>query len=264
MENTTSTDPFHQSFDIHMSNGVPYTIYMAELNDFTLYCRQISIVLGTQIGACITLLVVLLLLTKPEKRVSPIFIINSLALIFDIIRSVLTCMYFTGPFVEIYAYYSLDFSHAKAGDYAESVTATVFTLLLLVCVEISLCLQTQVVCCTLRRAYQYAIFGTSMLIALLAIGFRFAYMVENCILIVQAASVASLEWLGSATNITTTLSICWFCAVFVIKLGIALYQRKKLGMNQFGPMDIIFIMGCQTMIIPSEYPVDTMGYSKIS
>ena len=250
MANTTAAELFHQSFVLQESDGVNYTVTMDDLDTFTLYGRQISIVLGTQIGACMTLLVVLLILTKPEKRGSPIFIVNSLALIFDIIRSVLTCMYFTGPFEEVYAHYTQDYSHAQPNDYAESVTATVFTLLLLVCVQISLCLQAHVVCVTFCRSYRTAILAASMSIALLAIGFRFAFMVENCVLIIQAVAEDSIEWLGSATNITTTLSICWFCTVFVSKLGVSLYQRRKLGMGHSGPMEIIFIMGCQTLIIP--------------
>ena len=252
MANNTTAELFHQSFVLQESDGTNYTVTLDDLDAFTLYGRQLCIILGTQIGACITLLVVLLLLTKPEKRGSPIFTVNSLALIFDIIRSVLTCLYFTGPFEEVYAYYTQEYLYVHSKDYAESVTATVFTFLLLICVEISLCLQAHVVCVTLRRMYRQVILVVSILVASLAIGFRFAYMVENDILIIQAVAEESIEWLGSATNITTTISICWFCAVFVAKLGVSLYQRRKLGMGQSGPMEIIFIMGCQTLIIPGK------------
>ncbi len=57
---------------------------------------------------------------------------------------------------------------------------------------------------------------------------------------------------GHAGEITTTISVCVFCAMFVAKLGVAMKERKKLGIKQFGPMRVLFIMGCQTMFIPSK------------
>lgn len=234
------------------SYGEAFPVSLDDLDAFYLYGLQNCVVAGTQIGAAFILLVVLLLLTKPEKRTSPIFIVNALALIFDVIRCVFSCLYFTGPFEETYAYFSSDYSHVHTQDYAMSVLKVVFSFLMLVCVSISLCLQTQVVCVTLRQAYRHAILALSTLIALTAIGVRFAFMVVNAILIVQTKQESSLYQLGSAANITTTLSICWFCAVFVAKLGVALRQRHKLGVGQFGPMQVIFIMGCQTLIIPGQ------------
>ena len=199
------------------------------------------------------LLIVLLLLTKPDKRGSPLFVINTLSLALNIIRNVLLCLYFTGPFTEVYTYFGQDYSRINLGDYANSVTATVFTVLVLLCVEISLCLQTRVVCVTLWKFYQQVIFAVSVLVATVAIGFRLAFCVENSKFIVNLEELSPIQWLASATNITTTISICWFCAVFVTKLGFALNQRRKLGLGQFGPMQILFIMGCQTLVIPGMY-----------
>lgn len=245
-------NPFRQSFTLTDSSGEEFPVSLADLDAFYQYGLQNCIVAGTQIGAAFVLFVVLLLLTKPEKRTSPIFIINTLALIFDIIRCVLSCLYFTGPFEEAYAYFSEDYSHVRTRDYAMSVMKAVFSFLMLVCVEASLCLQTQVVCVTLRQSYRHAIFALSILVALMTIAIRFVFMVENAILIIQLKQVSSLAQMANATNITITLSICWFCAVFVAKLGVALRQRHRLGMGYFGPMQIIFIMGCQTLIVPRK------------
>jgi pheromone alpha factor receptor len=248
----TTFDPFQQSLTFTDAYGEAFPVSLAELDDFFLYGLQNCVIAGTQVGAAAILLVVLLLLTKPDKRTTPIFIVNTLALVFDIIRCVLSCLYFTGPFEETYAYFSEDYSHVHNQDYAMSVLKAIFSLLMLVCVETSLCLQIQVVCVTLRRAYRHAIFALSTLIASTAISVRFAFMVENAILVVQTKQESSLYQLDSAANITITLSICWFCAVFVAKLGVALRQRQKLGLGQFGPMQVIFIMGCQTLIIPGK------------
>jgi pheromone alpha factor receptor len=50
------------------------------------------------------------------------------------------------------------------------------------------------------------------------------------------------------------ISICVFSSVFCTKLGLAIRSRRSLGLKQFGAMQIIFIMGCQTLTIPGKFP----------
>ncbi|KAF6240344.1 hypothetical protein HO173_001955 [Letharia columbiana] len=259
MAAATPFDPYSQSFTLQASDGTLFNVSIPNLDYFVNYNTQICINYGAQTGASIILLAVLLLLTKPDKRASPIFIVNVSSLALNIVRNVLQCLYFTGPFTETYAVFSGDHSRVHTGDYATSVTATVFTLLVLVCVEISLCLQTRVVCVTVRQLYRKIIFAASVVIALLAIAFRLALCIENSIAIVQAKVDGPLQQLASATNITESISICWFSAVFVTKLALALNERRKLGLVQFGPMQIIFIMGCQTLVVPALF--STLQYA---
>lgn len=253
MSSTTPFDPFSQSFTLRLSDSTPFNLSVGDLDDFVLYSVQICINYGAQLGGSLILLLVLLLLTKPDKRLSPIFILNSTSLALNVIRNVLQCLYFTGPFSKVYPYFGQDYSRVPRSAYATSVTATVITLLLLTCVEVSLILQVRVVCVTLPKLHRQVIFVLSNMIALMAIGFRFALSVENSRYIVSLVYLTELKWLESATNITTSVSICWFCAVFVIKLAFALNERRKLGLSHFGPMQIIFIMGCQTLIVPAIF-----------
>ena len=253
MENTTSFDPFTQEFTLLDASGVPFNVSLGSVDILRFHGTQECIAMGVQIGACAILLIVLLLLTKPDKRMSAIFILNVLALVCAIIRSVLDSIFWTGPFVSTFAQFGDDFSQVTPGIYASQVTVTVFILLLQLCVEASLCIQAYVVCVNFRRIYRQAILATSVVIGLAAVAVRFALMVENDIYIIQARDVTSLDLLESAVDITTTVCICWFCAIFVGKLGVALHERKKLGMDQFGPMQIIFIVGCQTLLIPGTY-----------
>lgn len=245
-------DPFTQIFTLLLSDGTPFNVSIPDLDDFILYNVQICINYSAQLGASVVLLIILLLLTKSEKRRAPIFILNSLSLALNTIRNVLQCLYFTGPFSEAYAYLAQDYSRVPHSAYATSIAGNVLTLMLLICLELSLVLQTRVVCVTLRDIYRQCILGCSISMALLAIGFRFALVVENSKYILAAANFSSFAWLGSATNITASISICFFCIIFVTKLGLALNARRNLGLQQFGPMQIIFIMGCQTLVIPGR------------
>ena len=246
-----STNYFQQVINFATPEG-PIEVALSEIDDWNLYNLQVCINYGAQLGASIVTLIVLLLLSKPGKRLTPIMILNTLSLIFNIIRNILQSLYFTGPFVEIYARYSGDISRVRTEDIADSVTATVFTLLLQISIETSLCLQVRAVCVTLRELYQQLVLALSGIIALMAIGFRFAYVVENDKHIVAMVPPVDLLWLGSATNIMTCISILWFCVIFVTKLAVALHQRRKLGLVQFGPMQVLFIMGFQTLIIPGS------------
>ena len=240
---------FDQSITIQTLDG-PTDIPMADLNDFVLYNAQICINYGAQIGASIVLLVALLLLTKPDKRRSAIFVANTSTLLLNIVRTVLHAQYYTGPFSNVYAYFGQDYRLVPRSSYASSVTTTVFEWLVLASLETSLCLQVHVVCVTLRDIHRRTILILSILVAWLALGFRTALMIKNSALVMQHAPEDSLLWLNKTTSIMTAVSICWFCAIFITKLGFALHQRRKLGMGQFGPMQIILIMGCQTLIIP--------------
>ena len=148
-----------------------------------------------------------------------------------------------------------DYSAVPASAYAISIAATVFQTLVVVCIEASLVLQTNVVCSTVRRRYRHPLLGLSILVALFVIGFRCAWMVENSIAIIKVVYMESIWWIESATNVTLTVSICFFCVIFVTKLGFAIKQRRQLGVREFGPMKIIFIMGCQTMVVPAIFSI---------
>ena len=243
-------NPFDQSFTLLLSDGTPFNVTIPDLDDFILYSVQISINYSAQLGASLIFLVVLLLLTKADKRKSIIFVLNSLALAINVIRNLLQCLYFTGPFSEVYAYFSQDYSRVTGADYANQVTITVLNLLLLICAEFSLVLQVHVVCVTLRQIYKQFVTAVLVLVACFAVGFRFAFTIENAKTILSLTPPTSINWLASASNITTTVSICLFSAMFITKLGFALEQRRQLGMTRFGPMQILFIMGCQTLLIP--------------
>jgi pheromone alpha factor receptor len=245
-------DYFNQPFTLLLQDGTPFNVTLFDVDDYRTYGVRLCVNYGTQIGASAMLLVVLLMLTKKEKRRSLIFALNALSLVFNTIRSVLQCFYFTGEFYHPYAQFAEDYSRVPRSQYANSIGGVVFTLLLLICVEISLVLQVRVVCVTLKDVHRMCILVSSVIVALVAVGFRFALTVINSRSIMAAENFSHWQWLPSANQITTTISICFFCLIFVIKLACAVLQRRKLGLQQFGPMQIIFIMGCQTLIVPGK------------
>lgn len=245
-------DPFNQSFTLLDLKKGSHQFGIPELDELIIYQVQSGIVFAAQLGGTLVLLITLLLLAKPGKRRSPIFILNAISLSINFILTLLHCLYFTGAFTNIAAILLQDYSRVPRSEYAKSITTTNLSFLLLLCAEISLILQVRVVCVNIRRNQRQVLVVVSVLVVLIALGFRLTLSIENSIYILNAAYLTDLDWLQSVSNITTSISVCWFCSIFVGKLAFALRERRKLGLRNFGPMQVIFIMGIQSFIVPGK------------
>ena len=228
---------------------------MDQMSWYHFYGVRWGIGTGSSIGATGIMLLALLLLTKPEKRTSPIFILNGIALAVNLARTVLYAVYMSGPFMNPYAVLTNDWDQITALDKSNSVADPVLTLILLIVIEMSLLLQVKVVLGTITRTRRIAIVMGCAIVGLVALGFQTAFTVVNAeyIVALKPGSTKEFQDLAQQTNITTIVSLCFFTTVFVGKLGFAILQRRKLGMTKFGPMQIIFIMGLQTLFVPSKF-----------
>lgn len=74
---------------------------------------------------------------------------------------------------------------------------------------------------------------------------------ENIDSVLNAANYTQITW--TISKILFAFNICFFTSIFNFKLWIAIRRREALGLPSFGPLQIIFIMGCQTMIVPGEF-----------
>ncbi|KAL1960613.1 hypothetical protein VTO42DRAFT_7192 [Malbranchea cinnamomea] len=255
-------DPYTQDVIFHDRDGNPFSVPIAELNELVQYNTKVSINYGAQLGACIVMLFVVSLLTAPVKRRTVIFALNVTALFCGIVRMLCMTIYFTTEFSEAYRYFASDFSNVPTGAYVNSILGVVMTTILLVCVEASLLVQTQAICSTLRRRYQQAVLGFSLAVVLATIALRLVLTVENCKSIVRPADFSPFVWLQSANNLIIMASVCYFSAIFMAKLGYAIYTRRKLGVTGFGGMQVIFVMSCQTMVVPAIFSIVTYFVSE--
>ncbi|GME32469.1 mating-type alpha-pheromone receptor [Neofusicoccum parvum] len=254
MSATNHTAPgfnvYQQNLTFYTSGGQVVKASLSEVNSWVQYGIRTGIIRGSQIGASFILLILLLILTKPEKRRSPIFIFNTLALVLCVARAVFGAMFFTGGWYDFYAAWSFDTSAVAKQDYAFSILTVALTLILAICVEISLMMQSYIVCTTVKGAWRMAVIVVSVLVALTAVGVRFVLAVYNCMDFLGYTKDSSWMVWSIYANITLCISICWFSLIFCSKLGLAIRNRRNLGLTQFGPMQIVFIMGAQTMTVP--------------
>lgn len=165
----------------------------------------------------------------------------------------MSCLYFTGPWYSPYVYLSGDYDVVPNSAKAVSVAPGVFACIVTIAIELSLVLQLKVVCVTLKPSQRLLITLGSMLVALIAIGFRIAQVTITSKCVLEAETCKEYLWLFKAQPITTTISICFFSFCFCGKLGWSLSQRRKMGLTQFGPMQIIFIGGFQTLFVPGKF-----------
>ena len=100
---------------------------------------------------------------------------------------------------------------------------------------------------------------TGMVTAWVIINIRYVFL----------ESTALPFWLYTAYKIIFCSFVGIGCFIRLSKLGFRIYRRPKMGMNinQFGPLQIIFVMFCQCLTVPRNYttsdPKLTMCFSHV-
>jgi pheromone alpha factor receptor len=247
-------DPFAQPVTVLLPNGVPFNVTMDQITGFLNDRTVWGINIGAGIGASFLMLAAVALLTRADKRNSPVFVLNILALLINSIRGVLHALYVAGPFQNLYAVLTSDWTNIRSSDKAISIADATLGLLVLIVIEASLLMQVYVVLATTSRVQRFWVMAVCAAVALVAISVEFAVVVINCGFIMSLRPQTSFSFvrLVMADYIMGTVSVGFFCLVFLYKLGVAVLQRRRLGLKRFGPMQIIFIMAWQTMLIPSK------------
>ncbi|KAK3673448.1 pheromone alpha factor receptor [Recurvomyces mirabilis] len=258
-------DYYNQDFVLTAPDAI--TAVPASLADVLKLDRLIAtqgVVFGVQAGITGLLFLILLLMTKRDKRQSAVFLLNITALLLIFITCVLWCVSLTGVF---YNFYNWELFYYMADDPGVikatrlSVTTEVLGVLVMSTIFSSLVLQIRIVCCTLSELWKRCILAVSISVALAVITVRFVLAVYNIkyniigLLDETTDQFHFLGQLGRASNACTVFAIAFFSAIFVTKLAFAIRLRRKLNMKQFGPMQIIFVMGCQTMIVPMIFAI---------
>ena len=247
-----SSETAMQTFLVYALDGTPISLSFQKLDDWYFYFVKMSTIFGAQLGATALLFGLLLMLGRPARLRSPVYLLNVISLIFNFFRCLFNILYFNGPFAEAFVFFT-NAPYVPSSAYGISVAAEVFATLLLLTIETSLVMQANVVCSTLRKQTRTAITGTLSLVAALTVSLRLALMIYKIKILLDSTVNFDEDPLVSASDIMVAISICIFSGVFTFKLGAAVLSRRKLGLKQFGPMQVIFIMGCQTSIIPGKF-----------
>jgi pheromone alpha factor receptor len=247
-----SFNPHKQYISFFNADGTTVSVGMHELDMIAQTNVKVVTVFASQLGGCFVLLVLLAILTTPDRRRAPLFIVNLLSLALVVIRSVLQILYFLGPWAETYNYVAYYYQDIPMKDKLISIWAVAIQLVLHTCIMGSLILQVSIVYAAVQRVRTIMVLVSSA-IAAISTGFFFTVVVQNSKAILDGKGYNT--WVYKASRGIYAGAIFFFALIFVIKLGLAIHQRRILKLQKFGPLQIIFIMGCQTMIIPGMHPL---------
>jgi pheromone alpha factor receptor len=250
-----SDDPTQQVFFLIGPDGVtqipiPVPIVNRDQRETARECINF----GSQIGACITMLIVVLLMTPAKKLLKTNTVVYIVTLAICIVKMFLLALYFVSGWSEFYAWYTGDFSRVQTRDYALSVTGDTFSLILLICIETGLILQAWAMAKIWQTVWKYTVGLLSVGVCLSAVGFRFSFAVLRNKAVLETVYPEGFDWVAQGTLITACVSICWFCALFNAPLATHLIKNRGVLPSRRGlnPMEVLIITNGVLMIVPGE------------
>nr|AIV43913.1 pheromone alpha factor receptor [Morchella crassipes] len=247
----SSWDPYTQTFNLTRTDSDNVTVALDLVNDFNIQNVEWATIFAVQIGGAGILLLTLGILAKPTARLT-LFYINLISLALVIARGVLAIDYITGPWNNAYRYFTMDFSTVPSSSAAKSISQGFLQLAMISCIVVSLVLQMRVVYETellIRRVATVA--SGAVAAAVIGIYIKVIYEGVNSVLNVASYSGTTQEH----ARLLFTLAICFFTIMFLTKLAKAIQVRRRMRMTSFGPLQILFVMGCQCMLFPSVFCV---------
>lgn len=250
-----------------------YSLYLFYTSSYISYTASYVFNFGLQAGFSFLLTIVLLALTRPSKRRTPIFLLNICALTACTIRVILCTSYFWSE-----SWSSLIATVSYVGDAANAprwhaddpytwrgqMVAAFFAALQSTAIFISLFLQIKAVCAPMVVKWQQR--SMMLLTGLIALANIFLAWLHT---ILQMATINELvlshgqrwslgvEYLGLWQLVMwiNQASIAYFSLVFGAKLAVAMAMRRRMGVRQFGAMEVVCIMALQTMLVPGMFGI---------
>jgi pheromone alpha factor receptor len=247
---TWENEVFRQPFNLTNAYGEVVTFDLGILDSFMRYIGETLIVCGIAFGMCFVLIIVLLLLTKPEKRRTPVFIFNLVSLVLMVLRMLCMCIQQNGPLANLSS--SLLFTKLIPASFIANQTLyAIFTALWYAITLVSMILQVRVVF-SAEPKLQNVVTGSLSLLALATMGTILPPDIET-IITTQNLTFILPPWyqaLQHAANVTWVVTIGCSSLVFVAKLLYIIARRKKMGFKGFGPLQVITIMAAQCLVVP--------------
>lgn len=245
-----------QSFNVTGLDGTPTTLSFPDVDSLAYMRTTTGIVAGFAIGFCAQLFIVLLLLTPPDRRRQPIFLLNMTSLCLLVFNNICVAV------VESASYQNAGpqllgafFAYGKS-TWVPIVIQSILNAFLYLSIMSSLVLQTRVVFAaepTTRRAV--TIVGA--LAVLVEFGIATTNSTYQIILQYTYPSIVVVpHWIYRTMRLYFVVFVAVCCVVFLYKLARTIYRRRKMGLDvkRFGPFQIVFIMFTQCLIVPCMIP----------
>lgn len=240
-----------QSFNLTDIFGDVYTFHLSDFDDYFHSTGESLIIFGVNLGMCVTIAVVLLLLTKPDKRRTPIFALNLAGLFLQFFRMLMICILDTGPNFTIAVNFLQDTSLTPESAFVPLYLYTFATIFWYIVIIASLILQVRVVFGAEPKAQKYLTWGLAVF-GLATMGFNITTQAE--VFKGNLSKNGDVDnwyfWVEETGRILYAITIGLASFIFVAKLIYLIHRRQKMGFKGFGPLQVIVIMGAQCLVVP--------------
>jgi len=245
-----------QSVNLTTLNGSTVTLSLSALNQENYISLVSTLLYGFSLGATFITIIVQFIYWDSKKSKRPLFIVNFLALILQFCRV---------SIVSVNALQQINYGVGEEfiGAYAQYSHVTWTTVF---------------ITCGLNPIF-YGLVLSSLVLQLRAV---FATQIHLQIIVTVVASLAAAFvvacWAGwnidqlihiwdnnpqmtpdllfyDATQAGVTAVVGFTCLILVIKLGLSVVARRKMGAEQFGPIHVLTITFGQCLVIPCILPL---------
>lgn len=245
-----------QEINITTMNGV-VSYNIQELDQFQRDRMLLATLFGVRAGASAVVSIILFLLTA--RRHTPVYIFNQTSLVLFFAQSTLFLVNTFSPFGALSTVFTNSYASVTGINVNVSVATSVFQLLFIISIQCSLFFQARAV--FPRNSHAQVLVTVILgLMSVATIIIYTLYIAQNCRLAANPVGPTLFKGrfgykLPSISQIMFAASISLCTLIFVGKLFFAIRTRSVLGLKQFGPMQIVCIMGTQSMIVPAVLTV---------
>jgi pheromone alpha factor receptor len=214
------------------------------------------VVAGLAIGMTSVVMIIMLLLSRPEKRRTPVFILNLLALVTMFIRMFTVAIAWNGPIQSMSVIFLgteiLVSDTALAANYVYDFVTIIWYFVILA----SMIFQVRVVFAAETAKSRNTVTAGLGVLAFSVWATQVVIQVTGFIEEVNKTADYPTWYypLENASHILWAITIGLSSLIFVLKLLYLIHKRHQMGFKTFGPLQIVTIMGAQCLIIPCNSP----------
>jgi len=254
-----------QTFNVTGVDGSPMPLTVDEITSFVKSLTRQQAVYGFSLGFCAMLTIVLLLLGDSKKLRRPIYVLNLVTLVLFTFRVILELVISTTIGADFGVNFIGGTAQLGSSDLVCQFIAYTIQPFWYAAIIASLVLQVRVVFAAEPTA-QKIVTGVLSISGLAFVGLE-SYLCIMAIIGDASDPTADHPMLDKLIPILEEYFVTYVgvsCIVFLYKLAVTILLRRKMGIKRFGPLQIIFIMFSQCLVVPLVfYILDLTNASQV-
>ncbi|EPY50339.1 pheromone p-factor receptor [Schizosaccharomyces cryophilus OY26] len=214
---------------------------------------------SAQLALGVLIMVMSILLSSPEKRRTPVFIVNSASIVSMCIRAILMIVNLCSKSYSLVVMYGFALQLVHEYVHVFDVLVMIVGTIIIITAEISMLLQIRIISAHDRKT-QRIMTCISAGMGLVVVAFWFTNMCQQInyllwLIPYNNHQISGYYWVYFIAKILFAISVIFHSAVFSYKLFHAIQIRKKIGQFPFGPMQCILIISCQCLFVPAIFTI---------